>query len=114
MTPDALIEAAYAAFNSRDIDAALALMDADVVWPNGMEGGVMNGRGEIRAYWTRQWTIVNPRVEPLSIRREPDGRYAVKVHQLVKDVGGLLLADRVVEHVYSLHDGRIGSMEIRE
>jgi hypothetical protein len=33
-----LLEQAYAAFNARDVDAALATMDPDVIWPNGMEG----------------------------------------------------------------------------
>ena len=48
-----LIRQAYAAFNARKIDAALALMCSDVVWPNGMEGGVVLGHAGIREYWTR-------------------------------------------------------------
>jgi ketosteroid isomerase-like protein len=31
-----LLRAAYTAFNVRDIDAALALMTPDVVWPEGV------------------------------------------------------------------------------
>ncbi|MEP0859514.1 nuclear transport factor 2 family protein [Trichocoleus sp. DQ-U1] len=34
-----LIRAAYAAFNARDIDAALALMTPDVAWPKAFKGG---------------------------------------------------------------------------
>jgi hypothetical protein len=45
-----LLESAYAAFNARDIDAALAAMDLNVVWPNGMEGGNLYGHTEVRAY----------------------------------------------------------------
>jgi ketosteroid isomerase-like protein len=33
-----LLRAAYEAFNARDIEGALELMDPDVDWPNGMEG----------------------------------------------------------------------------
>jgi len=33
----AVLKEAYRAFNARDIDAALATMQADVEWPNGME-----------------------------------------------------------------------------
>ena len=34
-----LIRRGYDAFNRRDIDGALSLMQPDVDWPNGMEGG---------------------------------------------------------------------------
>ena len=46
----ALIEKAYAAFNRRDIDGALALMTEDVNWPKASEGGRVVGKDEIRAY----------------------------------------------------------------
>lgn len=36
---EALLREAYAAFNERDIDRALAAMAPDVAWPNGWEGG---------------------------------------------------------------------------
>ena len=42
-----LIEQAYAAFNKRDIDGALALMTHDVSWPKASEGGKVIGREEI-------------------------------------------------------------------
>ena len=37
-----LLKAAYAAFNRRDIDAALAAMHPEVEWANGMEGGTVH------------------------------------------------------------------------
>jgi hypothetical protein len=36
---DTLVQQAYAAFNARDVEAAVAFMHPDVDWPNGMEGG---------------------------------------------------------------------------
>ena len=50
-----LLRRAYAAFNARDIDGALALMHPDVDWPNGMEGGREHGHDAVRAYWERQF-----------------------------------------------------------
>ena len=38
-----LITRAYEAFNARDIDALLSLMHPDVHWPNGWEGGYVEG-----------------------------------------------------------------------
>jgi hypothetical protein len=37
------LQATYAAFNARDIDAVLAQMTADVDWPNAWEGGRVQG-----------------------------------------------------------------------
>ncbi len=45
-----LLRAAYAAFNARDINAALAMMSADVAWPRAFKGGFVRGPKEVRAY----------------------------------------------------------------
>lgn len=108
-----LLKRAYAAFNARDLDGALSTMRPDVIWPNGMEGGVVHGLEGVRAYWTRQWGMINPNVEPTGFKDE-SGRIAVSVHQIVRDLSGNVLFDRMVEHVYTLKDGLIQSMEIRE
>jgi ketosteroid isomerase-like protein len=108
-----VLERTYAAFNARDIDAVLAVMRPDVVWPNGMEGGTFVGHAAVRAYWTRQWGLIDPRVEPRGFTVEADGRVAVAVHQVVRDLAGTVLKDDMVQHVYAFHDGLIESMEIR-
>ena len=110
----ALLQKAYAAFNARDIDAALATMKPDVEWPNGMEGGTVHGHEGVRAYWTRQWGMIDPHVDPVSFGPDESGRIVVGVHQVVRDLAGKVLMDRMVEHVYSLEDGLICSMEIRD
>jgi ketosteroid isomerase-like protein len=109
-----LLKRAYETFNRRDIDGALATMNSDVEWPNGMEGGTVHGHEGVRAYWTRQWGMVDPHVDPITFCDESDGRVAIEVHQVVRDLSGKVLMDRMVEHVYSLKDGLISSMEIRE
>jgi hypothetical protein len=38
----------------------------------------------------------------------------VGVHQVVRDLSGTVLMDRMLEHVYSFKDGLIQSMDIRE
>lgn len=110
----ATIRKAYAAFNARDIDGALATMTPDVDWPNGMEGGRVHGYDSVRAYWTRQWAMINPHVEPVSFDEDDGGRVIVGVDQVVKDLSGKILLDRMVQHVYSLRDGLISGMEIRD
>ncbi len=109
-----LLKRAYAAFNRRDLDAALATMTPEVTWPNGMEGGTVHGHEGVRNYWTRQWGMIDPHVDPVTFEQENDGRIVIRVHQVVKELTGKLLMDRMVEHVYTLKDGLIAAMEIRE
>jgi hypothetical protein len=109
-----LIEQAYAAFNKRDIDGALALMTPDVNWPKASEGGKVIGKEEIRAYWTRQWAEFDPHVEPLAITNEAGGKARVRVHQLVKSLQGELLSDSEVFHVFSVNNGLISAMDLGE
>jgi ketosteroid isomerase-like protein len=47
-----VLRAAYAAFNSRNIDAAIIIMTPDVTWPKAFKGGFVRGPEEVRAYWT--------------------------------------------------------------
>lgn len=103
----------YSAFNRREIETVLAEMHADVDWPNGMEGGRELGKDAVRRYWTRQFEVLDPHVEPRGFTTEKDGRIAVAVHQVIRDKSGKLLADQMIEHVYEIRDGLIQSMEIR-
>lgn len=104
----------YAAFNRRDIQPILGRMDPEVEWPNGLEGGWVHGREGVRAYWKRQWAMIDPHVEPIGIEATEDGRTLVNVHQVVRDLNGTVLMDRMVQHVYSIADGLIERMEIQE
>jgi ketosteroid isomerase-like protein len=65
-----LLRTAYAAFNTRDINAALTLMTPDVAWPRAFKGGFVRGHEEVRAYWTEQWSEIDPSVEPISFLSE--------------------------------------------
>ena len=103
----------YALFNARDMEAVLAAMHEDVTWANGMEGGHVHGRDEVRSYWTRQWAMVNPHVEPVGFSNGPAGEVIVEVHQVVHDLDGKLLADQMVGHIFRVEDGLIRRFDIR-
>ena len=109
-----LLRKAYADFNARDVDAVLAAMRSDVDWPNGMEGGRVLGHANVRAYWRRQWQLVDPHVEPVGFSEDERGRTVVEVHQVVRDLAGHILVDHVIHHAYSFCDGLIEQMEILE
>src|SRR5438270_13309004 len=109
-----LIKRAYAAFNERDIDTVLGLMQPDVHWPNGWEGGFVNGHDEVRDYWIRQWKEINPKVSPVSFMEKKDGQIEVEVHQVAKDLQNNVLFDGLVKHVYTVDEGKIKAMEIEK
>jgi hypothetical protein len=114
MNHQALINKAYAAFNERDIDSALALMTENVSWPKASEGGSVVGKDAIRAYWGRQWQEFDPSVEPLEVVDRADGTAEVRVHQLVKSTAGDVLSDSEVWHVYTFANGLIERMKLKE
>ena len=107
-----LISRIYAAFNQRDVDGALASMSDTVSWPKASEGGTVIGKDEIRSYWSRQWQEFDPHVEPLEVIDREPGKVHVHVHQLVRSLGGDVLADSEVWHVYTIADGLIERMEL--
>ena len=111
-TDVAVLRAAYTAFNARNIDAALALMTTNVEWPRAFKGGFVHGPEEIRAYWTEQWSEVDPHVEPVAFQLEVSGQILVEVHQVVRDMAGTVLADERVGHCFTMDRGLIHRMEV--
>jgi hypothetical protein len=108
-----VIRQAYAAFNNRDTDRALALMSEDVNWPKASEGGRVIGKDEIRAYWTRQWHEFDPHVEPIEIIPAEDGKAEVRVHQVVRNLSGDVLSDSEVWHIHTIVNGLIERMDLK-
>ena len=109
-----LLKKAYAYFNARNIDAILALMKLDVVWANGMDGGYVYGHDGVREYWTRQWKMIDPHVEPIDFETNENRNVVVNVHQVVHDLNGNLLKDAMVQHIYFIKNGSVHRMEIHE
>ena len=110
----------YDRFNARDIDGVLAALAHDVAWANGMDGGHVHGREAIREYWTGQWAIVSPHVEPLSFDKAADGSVVVTVQQSVRDLEGRPvqeqahgLRERVVGHVFRFQQGKVTRFDIQ-
>ena len=108
-----LIKRIYDRFNVRDMEAVLAALHDDVIWANGMEGGHIHGRDEVRAYWTRQWAMIDPYVEPVEFSSGAESEVVVEVHSVVRDLNGSLLADKVIGHVFRVENGLIRRFDIR-
>ncbi len=106
------LRATYAAFNARDIDAALVNMAPDVAWPKAFKGGFAHGHEGVRAYWTEQWSEIDPHVEPVAFHPEDAGQILVDVHQVVRNLAGDTFADSRVGHRFTIADGLIQTMEV--
>ncbi|MFL6451300.1 MAG: hypothetical protein ACJ746_27020 [Bryobacteraceae bacterium] len=61
------------------MEGVLVAMHHDVIWANGMDGGHVHGRDEVRCYWTRQWALVDPGVAPVEFSRGKDRDIVVDV-----------------------------------
>ena len=108
-----LITKLYDAFNAHNMDAVLALMHPEVVWPNGTDGEYIEGHDALREHWERQWKLIDAHMEPQEVTTDETGRLVVKVHQIVHDLSGHPLWDDHVQHVYQIEDDLIRSMEIK-
>jgi len=112
-SPVDLVYGAYAAFNARDLDAALSVMHPAVDWPNAVEGGRIRGHEEIRRYWMRQFEVSDPHAEPQGVSEDERSRLVVDVRQVVRDLEGTVIADDSVQHVYEIRHGLIARMDIQ-
>lgn len=100
------LELLYERFNAKDIDGVLAKLSDNVEWANGMDGGYVQGHDGIRAYWTRQWSVVDPTVQPVHFDQGADGSVVVEVKQTIRDLEGNPvqekgLKDKTVIHIFS-------------
>jgi hypothetical protein len=109
---EATITRLYERFNARDIDAVVALMHADVDWPNALEGTRITGHDAVRAYWLGQFARFDPRVEPIGFEALEDGRTRVRVRQELYELNGDLIGQGEVFHDYAFRDGLIERMDI--
>jgi ketosteroid isomerase-like protein len=110
-TATAIVRAAYEAFNTRDVEAGVALMADDVIWPNVSDGGVVRGRDGVRTHWREQFETVDPRIELLDVDADGDGHVRASVRQIVRSHEGTILSDDRLTHVYRMRAGLIQSME---
>ena len=109
-----LMKEMYRRFNAREMEAVLAYLQENVMWANCMEGGHVHGRDGVRSYWTRQWAMVDPHVEPVGFSKGPQGEVVVEVHQVVRDLKGALLQDQMVGHIFTIEGGLIRRFDIRD
>lgn len=102
---------AYAAYNSQNVEALLALVSDDVDWPDD-DGGRLHGKAEVRTYWTEQWTRTRTHDEPMSFDHLTDDRIAVHIRQVVRSLDGSTVSQGDFLHIHRIESMRISRMDI--
>lgn len=103
----------YKNFNERKIDLVISEMTNEVKWANGVDGGYVHGHDGVKNYWAKQFELVSSNVTPVTIDSENE-MVKIKVHQVVHDVFGKLLADEFVYHYFHLNNDKISEFDIGE
>ncbi|MDO9474278.1 MAG: nuclear transport factor 2 family protein [Caulobacter sp.] len=108
----ALLTRLYAAFNDRDVATLVGGMHPDVSWPNFLEGGRVEGREALTAYWTGQFAMVTPEASPIEMRELPDGRIVVRLHYVIKATeGGGVWTDEITSNTFTFEGDEIIRMD---
>lgn len=107
-----VLTSGYAAFNRRDIEVALQMLDPDVEWPNIMDRTTLHGHDAVREYWQRQFDVIDSFVEAEEFHEVGD-RVVVFVHQRVYDKRtGEQVADDRPAHVFTFSDAQVIRMVV--
>lgn len=116
-----VIERLYERFNERDVDGVLKELVDDVAWANGMDGGHVHGHEELRDYWTRQWAMVSPHVEPVRLEQTEAGVIRAEVLQTVTDLEGNPLEgqmhglkNKTIVHLFEFQHGKVARFDIQD
>lgn len=107
-----LLQNLYEAFNKREFEKILSMMQPDVVWANGMEGGFVYGRDAVREYWRKQFEVTQGQLEPLKFEEYENNRNVVTVRVVVRDLDGNLLLEKTVQQIFTIENGLISLFEI--
>lgn len=110
---ESVVRRAYAAFNSRAIEAAVDLMDPEVDWPNVQQGGFLHGREQVRKHWREQFDHADPRIDISEIREKSDGSVEARIRQVVCKRDGTKMSDDQQVHLFTIVNNRIKRMDVR-
>lgn len=97
------IRAAYAVFNTGDVDAALAYYTDDIEWHDALDPGfhVFHGSAELRTFWLGvHASLEGFRVEPQRFLRVAEGHYLVLVRSSGRGrASGIEVAREIAQEV---------------
>lgn len=102
----------YDAYNGRAFDRCVSMLADEVEWPNEAEGGVLQGREAVRAYFTDVTAPVRAHYDLISLHTQADGRVCALCRQTIRSAAdGSLWSSTRILHRYTLRNGRVTRLE---
>lgn len=108
---DALVRLAYDAYSRQDLEQLKVLLSDDVDWPDGT-GARLHGKADVAAYWIDQWKRTRTTDRVGIIARLSDSVRAVRIDQVVKNLGGDTISTGTFAHIVHLEGERIIRLDI--
>lgn len=81
---------------------------------NGMDGGFIFGRDDVREYRRAQFELIRSQLEPLKFERDDNNRSVVTVHHIVRDRRGELLTEMTNRHLFTVENDLVVLFEISD
>ena len=94
------------------MEDAQALLTSDVDWPDQIQGGRLVGPDALAAYWVANDKVIKVDSAPVTFTALPDGRIAVDVNQIVRNLTGQVWSDSCVRQIFTVRDGKVARMDI--
>lgn len=111
-TETELIKHLYEDFNARKMDAILANLTEDVMWANGMDGGYVHGHKDLREYWERQWSRLNPQIKAVGFSKTEEGAILVDA-RFSGQTPDQEFKDMPAGHVFYFKNGLVSRFDIQ-
>lgn len=108
---DALVIALFDAFNTRDLDAARAVIHPDADWQDVFSEGRLHGQDQILAMWSEQFQRFAPECFLIEMTALPDGRRRVRTNHVVRNLDGKVFTDEAATMTYEFKDGLISRID---
>lgn len=105
-----LLQEAYAAYNTQDVDRLLVMLSDDVNWPDGINR--LHGKAALRAYWLAQWYRSRTHDQPRGYTQLSGDRTAVRIDQVVRTRDGTVVSRGTFTHTHQIRDAHIARMDI--
>lgn len=106
----ALIRSGYERLNDQDLQGLLALFTDDIEWPDAMNGSVLQGIDEVRAYFSRVFEITNLRVLVGDVFEVGDALVATTFQHYYDSNGHPIGEPRVVVNRFTFRGDRVSAM----
>lgn len=106
----ALIRWGYERFNEQDLNSLMTMIVDDVEWPDVVNGTVLHGRDEVRAYFERIFSVSGIRATVGDVIEIGDAVVATTYQQFYDLSGKPLGEPRVVVNRYNFRDDLISAM----